>query len=240
VFLRSILFEIFLAIWGIIIPVIYSVVFIGVDSKHADKGALIWSKLIVWMLKYLCGIDYEVRGQENLPKEGGFIIACQHQSAWETMIMHLIFNRPVYAYKKELLKIPFYGWYLRKMSGIAVDREGGMKALKSLIQDSDNYLKKDRQIIIFPQGTRVPIGANDEDYPYQAGITAIYSKLKCKIIPAALNSGYFWNKNKFFKRKGKIILEFLPQIDPKTDKKDFITELSSKINQKSKELSSNL
>ncbi len=176
--------------------------FIGAGSKMADKGALIWSKLVVIVLKYLCGIDYEVRGQENLPKDGGFIVACQHQSAWETMIMHLVFNRPVYAYKKELLKIPFYGWFLKRMSGIAIDRKGGAKALKSLIKDSEKYLNNNRQIIIFPQGTRVPVGASDADYPYQAGITAIYSKLKCKIVPAALNSGYFWNKNKFLKKKG--------------------------------------
>ncbi len=234
--IRSIIFEIFITLWGMVIPIIYSSVFITGNSKHADDGALAWSKFAAWVLRKVCGIDYEVRGLENLPQEGGFIVACKHQSMWETMIMHLVFKHPVYAYKKELLKVPFYGWFLKRMSGISIDREGGAKALKNLIKKSKEYLKNGQKIIIFPQGTRVPIDSSVKDYPYQAGITALYSQLKAPIIPAALNSGKHWSKSKTYKKSGTIILEFLPPIDPKTNKKDFLPLLEKVIEKKSKEL----
>lgn len=234
--IRSIIFEIFIALWGMIIPIIYSGAFLTGSSKHADKGALSWSRFVAYVLKKVCKIDYEVRGLENLPKEGGFIVACEHQSMWETMIMHLIFKHPVYAYKKELLKIPFYGWFLGKMSGIAIDRKGGAKALKDLIKDSKKYLEDDRKVIIFPQGTRVPFGKN-KDYPYQPGITALYSQLNFPIIPASLNSGKYWSKSKTFKKSGTIILEFLPPIDTKTNRKEFLPLLEKTITKKSAQLS---
>lgn len=234
--IRSIIFEIFITLWGMIIPILYGDVFISGSRKRADNGALAWSRFASFVLKKLCGIDYEVRGLENLPKEGGFIVACKHQSMWETMIMHLVFKHPAYAYKKELLKIPFYGWFLKHMSGIAIDRKGGAKALKSLLSDSKKYLENGQVIILFPQGTRVPVGASTDKYPYQPGIAALYSQLKCPIIPAALNSGKFWNKSKTFKRSGKIILEFLPQIDPNTDRKNFLPKLEEAIEKKSEEL----
>ncbi len=177
-----------------------------------------------------------IRGRENLPKEGGFIIACKHQSMWETYIMHLVFNRPVYAYKKELLKVPFYGWFVAKMSGIVVDRKGGAKALKNLLSDAKAYLAKNQTIIIFPQGTRAPIDSDAKDYPYQAGIVALYSALNTKIIPAALNSGIYWNKKGLTGKEGTIILEFLPAIESGLDKKDFLLKLENAIENKSKEL----
>lgn len=219
-----------------LIPIFYSDVFITNSRKRADNGALAWSRFVAYVLKKLCGIDYEVRGLENLPKEGGFIVACKHQSMWETMIMHLIFKHPAYAYKKELLNIPFYGWFLRRMSGIAIDRKGGAKALKLLLSQSKEYIDKGQVIVIFPQGTRVPVGASCEKYPYQPGIAALYSQLKCPIIPAALNSGVFWNKSKTYKKSGKIILEFLPAIDPNTDRKEFLPKLEEVIEKRSFEL----
>ena len=202
----SLLFWLFINAWGAIIPILYFHVFITKNRKMADHGAKVWAVVGLWMLKKLCKIEHEFVGLEKLPKEA-CIVACKHQSMWETIVMHLVFHHPVYAFKKELLKIPFYGWYLRIMSGITIDRSGGASALKDLIKQTKKYLANNQSVILFPQGTRVPLGGTTKDFPYQAGVAALYLSCGVKVVPAALNSGAFWEKNKILKKPGKIILE---------------------------------
>ena len=233
-FSKSVIFTIFICLWGAIIPILYSFTFITRDSKIADHGAKTWARFSLWMLKKLCGVDYKVLGLDKIPQEA-CVIACKHQSMWETIVMHLVMNRPVYAYKKELLKIPFYGWYLTIMSGITVDRKGGAGALKSLIKQGKKYLGNGQNIVIFPQGTRTPIGASVKDYPYQSGIAALYLSCNVKVVPAALNSGIYWSKNGN-KQKGTIILEFLDPISPGLSKKDFLIELENKTESASEKI----
>jgi 1-acyl-sn-glycerol-3-phosphate acyltransferase len=225
--LKSIIFTILLCLWGAIVPVLYSFAFITRSSKTADHGAKVWAQFSLWMLKKICGIDHKILGLEKLPKEP-CIIACQHQSMWETIVMHLIVKRPVYAYKTELLKIPFYGWYLTIMSGIKVDRKGGASALKSLIKQAKKYLSCGQTVIIFPQGTRTPLNANTKDYPYQSGIAALYLSCGVKVAPATLNSGKFWPR-KGSKLSGTIVLEFLDPIETGLDKKTFMYTLENTI-----------
>ena len=236
-FFRSLIFSIFVNAWGAIIPIIYLIpALISRDEKIADGGAKIWSKGVFWMLKKLCKIDYKIIGAENILKEP-CIYACKHQSMWETVIMHLIINRPVYAYKKELELIPFYGWFFKVMSGIRVDRKGGMKSLKSVINQAKKYLSKGQSVVIFPQGTRVPVGESVEKYPYQAGITALYNACDAKIVPVALNSGLFWPKGQILKNSGTVIIEFLPAIELGLNKEKFNQKLVSSIEEKSAKLS---
>lgn len=201
----------------------------------ADHGAKMWALGCVWMLDKICGITYEFRGLENLPKEP-CIIACKHQSMWETIVMHLVRRHPAYIYKKELQKIPFYGWYLKVMSGVKLDRKGGASALKSLIKQCKEYLSNGQSIVIFPQGTRVPVGGTVEKYPYQAGIAALYLSCNVKVVPAALNSGVYWPKHKIKKNPGKIILEFLPAIEPGLKKDEFLKKLEEATERRSDEL----
>jgi len=234
-FISSFLFWLFINIWGIIIPVVYFPAFIFKSAKLADHGAKVWAVVGLWVLKKLCKIEHQFVGLENLPKEP-CIVACKHQSMWETIVMHLVFRRPVYAFKKELLKIPFYGWFLTAMSGITVDRNGGASALKDLIKQSKKYLAQNQSIILFPQGTRVPVGGLCEKYPYQAGIAALYASCGAKVVPAALNSGVFWPKGKISKKPGKIILEFLPAIESGLSRQEFMSKLESAIEKKSAEL----
>ena len=233
--IASITFTILICLWGAIIPILYSFAFITRSSKTADHGAKVWAQFGLWMLKKICKIDHQVLGLEKLPKEP-CIIACKHQSMWETVVMHLVFNRPVYAFKKELLKIPFYGWYLTIMSGITVDRKGGASALKSLIKQSKAYLAKGQSIIIFPQGTRTSLGDSSGKYPYQAGIAALYLSCGVKVVPAALNSGKFWPKQIKDKASGRITLEFLDPIEPGLTKQEFMARLENAIESKSAEL----
>lgn len=234
-FIRSLIFDIFICIWGMIVPIAYSKAIFTKDSVLADRGAKSWARFSLWVLDKLCGIKYEVRGLENLPKENGFIVGCKHQSMWETIVMHLVFNRPVYTWKKELLKIPFYGWFIAVMSGITIDRQGGAKALKNLLNQSKQYVEKKQNIILFPQGTRTPVGASAADYPYQAGVVALYNSLKVPVVPTALNSGVYWNKTGS-KKPGTIILEFLPVIAPGLPKEEFLEKLQTAIEVKSAEL----
>ena len=234
--ITSLLFSILLNLWGMIIPILYLPVFITKNTKMADHGAKIWSQFSLLMLRKICRIDHRIIGLEKLPKNEAFIVACKHQSAWETIIMHLIFNAPAYSYKKELLKIPFYGWYLKIMTGIAIDRKGGTKALKDLLIQSKACLLENHNIIIFPQGTRVPVKAGTDKYPYMAGIAALYNSCNVKIVPAALNSGIFWDRKKILKKPGTIILEFLDPIEPGLPKKEFMKLLEEKIESRSSEL----
>ena len=235
-FFRSLIFSIFVNAWGAIIPIIYlAPAFLSRDKKIADRGAKIWSIGVFWMLKKLCKIDYKIIGSENILKEP-CIYASKHQSMWETVIMHLIIDRPVYAYKKELELIPFYGWFIKFMSGIKVDRKGGAKSLKSVINQAKKYLAKGQSVVIFPQGTRVPVDGSIEKYPYQAGITALYNSCDVKIVPVALNSGFFWPKGKIMKKSGTITIEFLPAIECGLRKEEFNRKLISLIEEKSKNL----
>ena len=235
-FFCSLIFSIFVNAWGAIIPIIYLVpAFLSRDKKIADRGAKIWSIGVFWMLKKLCKIDYKIIGKENISKTP-CIYACKHQSMWETVVMHLIIDRPVYAYKKELELIPFYGWFVKFMSGIKVDRKGGAKSLKSVINQAKKYLAKGQSVVIFPQGTRVPVDGSIQKYPYQAGITALYNSCDVKIVPVALNSGFFWPKGKIMKKSGTITIEFLPAIECGLRKEDFNRKLISLIEEKSKNL----
>ncbi|OFW81248.1 MAG: hypothetical protein A2887_04815 [Alphaproteobacteria bacterium RIFCSPLOWO2_01_FULL_40_26] len=233
----SLLFWLFINAWGAIIPIIYFPIFITRSRKLADHGAKVWAVFALWVLKKLCRIDHKIVGLDKLPKEP-CIIACKHQSMWETIVMHLIVKRPVYVYKKELEKIPFYGWFLKIMSGIKLNRKGGTSALKSLIRQAKEYLAEGQTIVIFPQGTRVPPSTSTKEYPYQAGITALYLACNVKVIPAALNSGKFWKKHKLVKTSGTITLEFMDAIMPGLSKQEFNKKLEEAIEKRSAELSS--
>lgn len=128
--------------------------------------------------------------------------------------------------------MPFYGWYLTLMSVIKIDRKGGASALKSLIKQSKTFLAQGHNIVLFPQGTRTPIGASTKDYPYQSGIAALYLSCGVKVVPMALNSGQFWPKKGIQKKKGTIVLEVLSPIEAGLTKKDFMMELENKIEAK--------
>ncbi len=237
--ITSLLFWIFINLWGTIVPILYFPAFIFRSSRIADHGALVWSKFLFWMLKKLCGVDYKIIGLEKLPNKP-VIIACKHQSMWETIVMHLVFHRPAYAFKKELLKIPFYGWYVKIMSGIKVDRQGGASALKDLIKQTKKYLSEGHNIIIFPQGTRVPLEKKSDEYPYQAGIAAMYLSAKATVVPAALNSGVFWKRNNMIKKSGTITLEFLDPIEPGLNKQEFLKKLEEVVEEKSEKLAKDI
>ena len=136
--------------------------------------------------------------------------------------------------KKELLYIPIFGQGLRATNHIPIDRKAGVSSIKKAVSlAKEKIFKKNKKVIIFPQGTRVPVGKSTEEYPYKVGFVAIIKELKIDIVPLALNTGCFWAKGQFVKNEGKIILRFLPKIEykdiEKLDKKEIIKKMENII-----------
>ena len=194
-------------------------------NGNVAPGIQHWIDGTLWLLEHVVGITYELRGAEHLPA-GPAIIASKHQSAWDTMMFHRFVRLPAYVIKKELMRIPLYGAYTRMSGSIVVDRAGGARALKDLVRDCRAALDANRQIIIFPEGTRTAPG---ERQPYQAGVAAVYHQLAVAVVPVALNSGLYWGRRSFVKHPGRILVEFLPAIPPGLDRKQFLATLEERI-----------
>ena len=128
--------------------------------------------------------------------------------------------------KSELSHIPFWGWYMKKSGHILIDRSGGAQSIRAMIGKASEFMANGRSIIIFPEGTRIPPGQIGKFHP---GVAAIYSQLNTTVVPVAVNSGLFWPRREFLKKTGKIIIEFLPPIEPGMDRKLFMLELQSRI-----------
>jgi len=192
-----------------------------------QRAVKAWAWSQHWALKALVGLDFELRGRENI-LPGGAIYASKHQSAWDTYVFYLLFSDPSYIMKKELMQIPVWGWMARKCAAISVDREGGAGALKALVRDVKDRLGAGRQVIIFPEGTRTEPGAR---LPYHPGIAALYSQCDAPVVPVALNSGLFWGRRSFRKQPGIITVEFLPPIPAGLKRRDFMQALETSIEQ---------
>jgi len=184
-----------------------------------------WSQVIQFGMRWILGLTYEIRGLENVP-QGPVLIAAKHQSVWDTTIFHILFDEPAYVMKKELMSIPLWGWYAKKCGSVPVDRSAGASALRTMLRGVAGALKAGRPVIIFPEGTRTAPGSKA---PYHPGVAAIYTQTGVTVVPAALNSGMFWGRHSFIKKPGHIILEFLPPLPPKLDRRTFLAELETRI-----------
>jgi len=188
-------------------------------------GLKAWAAGTMWALKHIAGLSWEVKGQENLP-DRPCIFACKHQSAWETGIFYLLLNDPSYILKKELLSIPFFGWYIARGGAIAIDRKAGARALKLMISGTKKRLARGQNVVIFPEGTRAAPG---KPGTYHPGIAALYKGVDAPVVPVALNSGLFWQRRSFLKRPGRITLEFLPPVEPGQDRRAFMGDLQTRM-----------
>ncbi len=191
-------------------------------SRAATK---VWARTILWLLARIVGLRYEVRG-DVAALSRPCVVAPKHQSAWDTIVFFALCDDAVYVLKRELMLIPFYGWNARKLGMIGLDRGGAGAALRGLIRAAKAAVAAGRQVVLFPQGTRVAPGAAA---PYQPGIAALYGQVEAPVIPVALNSGLFWGRRSFIKRPGTIVLEVLPPIPPGLDRKAFMARLEQAI-----------
>lgn len=159
-----------------------------------------WAYLCLEWLKVTCKLTWQVEGLENIPKEAG-VILCKHQSAWETISLQLIFPKQSQVLKKELLWIPFFGWGLASLNPIAIDRSSGIKSLKTVLKKGENRVLDGWWVLIFPEGTRIPVG---EQGKYKQTGAALACSLHCPLIPVAHNAGVFWPRKSLKKNSGTI------------------------------------
>ena len=185
----------------------------------------VYLALVFGGLKLICGIRYEVRGREHLPR-GGALIASKHQSMFETLAFWSILDDPAIILKKELAYLPFFGWYAMKLKNIKVDRSAGAKALRNMLKQASQRAEEGRQVVIFPQGTRLEPGERED---YKPGVVGLYKAMKTPCVPVALNSGLYWPPHGFVRKPGVIIVQFLPAIEPGLSKDAFMAELQTRI-----------
>ena len=190
---------------------------IVLPRRHFMRLIVYYMRLMHIIERYVLGLDYEVRGRENLPETGSFLVAAKHFSAYETMKLHLLLDDPAVILKKELIQIPLWGWYARKADMIAVDRANREQALKSITTGAQRIKRQGRPIVIFPQGTRIRLTDDTSTKPYRTGLRRMYEATRLPVVPLALNSGIFWPRNAFLKRPGTVIFEFGPPIEPGLD-----------------------
>jgi 1-acyl-sn-glycerol-3-phosphate acyltransferase len=174
------------------------------------RNIAIWTGMMVWGLKKICLVDYQVTGLENIPKDRVGIIMSKHQSTWETFYINYLFNSPAIILKKQLLYVPFFGWGLATIEPIAINRNAKATAMEQIITQGQKCLDDDRWILIFPEGTRIPVG---EIGQYRAGGARLATKTHAPILPIAHNAGYFWAKRRFIKRPGTLQVVIGPLIE---------------------------
>jgi 1-acyl-sn-glycerol-3-phosphate acyltransferase len=169
----------------------------------------LWSRGVVWLARWICGIRWRVEGLEHLPARPAVILA-KHQSAWETLAFQVIFPPQVYLLKRELLWIPFFGWGLAAMSPIAIDRSRGRAALRQLAARGAERLAQGFWIVVFPEGTRTAPGRRRK---YQLGGAWLAARTHAPVVPVAHNAGLRWPRNGFVKRPGLVTVRIGPAID---------------------------
>ena len=181
----------------------------------------LWCHAVLWGLRAFAGLDYVVRGE--VPADGT-LIASKHMSMWDTLALYVSLNQPLFVLKRELLNIPFYGWFVRKSGMIAINREGHASALRRMAAAVRAAIEDGHAVIIFPEGTRRKPGAEPA---YKPGVAGLYGQLELACVPVALNSGLYWQG--FTKRPGTIVLEFLPAIPPGLGRREFMATLEQRI-----------
>jgi len=170
-----------------------------------------WNFFVIWAAKFVAGLNYDVRGLENLPK-GPAILLSKHQSAWETIFYICIMPRPlVYVFKKALGYIPFFGWGILLLRMIPIDRSKGRDAFDSILARGKIRLRDGQWIMMFPEGTRAPVGGKER---YKVGGARLAVATGTPVVPIAVNSGEYWPKNSFLKRPGTITVSIGKPIAP--------------------------
>jgi len=224
IWLRSGLYHFLFIAWTLILAILYLPLLAG-PPIGVQRAARFWVKGAHFLQRIVLGLSWELRGREHIPN-GAAVFAAKHQSAWETLVFHAVLADPVFVLKRELLRLPFIGWYLSASGQIAIDRAAGMKALAAMARAARGALDAGRQVIVFPEGHRQPPGVTGT---YLPGVAILYGEGGAPIIPVALNSGLFWGRNAFLRRPGRIVMEILPPMPPGIDRRSFVNELRARI-----------
>lgn len=185
--------------------------------------ARFWAKVSLVLLRVVAGVKIEVRGRDKIPK-GPLLVASKHQSAWETFALITLFDNPLFIVKRELEWIPVFGWLMIKGRMVPVDRSAGVQALNAMAARARIELADNRQLIIFPEGTRRPAGAEPR---YKHGVAHLYAEGNVPCLPIALNSGLFWPRRTIRRFPGTVLVEILDPIQPGLPKDEFFEHLKT-------------
>lgn len=229
--LRSLLFVAWLYLAIALFAVLLSPTLLG---PHRLAMAVIkaWARFVLFGLRWIAGVRVEFRGLEHRPA-GGALVASKHQSMLDIIIPFVVLPDPCLIMKKELMVLPFFGWFAWKTKMIAVDRSAHAKALKDMVKLARLRFAEGRQILIFPEGTRGLPGAEPD---YKPGIAALYRDLGCPCVPMATNSGQHWHAHGFRRTPGTVVYEFLPAIPAGLKRAEFMAELEARIETRSNAL----
>ena len=224
--IRSLIFNIFLYV-GLITIFILAIPTLVLPSKFTIFFGRLSAKYIVLILRIILNTKVIFHGTENLKKVDSYFVASAHQSMFETFALQIPLDGPIFILKKELLNIPLFGWYLRKIGSIAIVRETTTKEnLNFFDKVKEEVEKSKRPLLIFPQGTRVKL---EDQPPFKKGVGRIYKALNLPCIPVAHNTGKVWPKNSFLKYPGNIHISFLEPILSGKDNEEFVKDIENKI-----------
>lgn len=221
--LRSLLFVALFYLWSATVAILITPLLLA-PRTWILRALDFWSRGVIALLR-ICDIRVEVRGLEHLPK-GKALVAPKHQCMFDVFAQFAWLPDSCFVLKKELMWIPFFGWYAQKARMIVVDREAQAAALKKLVRDTEDRLTEDRQLVIFPEGTR---GAPGVRGSYKPGIAALYRELNLPVHPVATNSGVHWPKHGFLRKPGLIVFEYLEPIPPGLKRAEFMRTLEDRI-----------
>lgn len=224
IFLRSLIFNVLFYI------VLVGLIIAGIPTFVMPRWGILgiartWARCSIWLMRVICNTKVEYRGIDKIPK-GPLIVAAKHQSIWETFALLQFFEEPLYILKRELKWIPVFGWYLAKADMIGVNRGAGGRTLLEMARAAHDEVQRGRQLIIFPEGTRRPVGAEPR---YKYGVGQIYVDCEASCLPVALNSGLFWPRRTFMRYPGTIVVEFLDVLPPGLTRDEFLAQVSSAI-----------
>ena len=208
---------------NLIVRMIVALPTIALPSVFILRVLRAYARSSLWLLRVVCGVNVEWRGRDKLP-QGAYIVACKHQSAWETFALFMVLPNPTFVLKRELMWIPLFGWLATKSGMIPIDRGARATALARMTARARQKIADGRQIVIFPEGTRRPPGAEPH---YLPGVAHIYTETGIPCVPVALNSGLFWPRRTLRRYPGTVLVEILDPIAPGLERRAFQKELQS-------------
>jgi 1-acyl-sn-glycerol-3-phosphate acyltransferase len=225
IWIRSILFNVaFYVVTAVML--IGSLPVFAFGSEAAGMNVVRnWARACLWLHETIAGVRFEVRGREYMP-HGAALVAAKHQSSFETIAFFPMLSNMTVVMKQSIRHLPLFGPYTVKTGMIHVDRDGGAAALRALSARAREEIAKNREIVVFPEGTRRPVDAPPD---YQGGIGLLYRSLNVPVVPVALNSGLYWPRRSLLHYPGTIVIEFLPPIPAGLDTRTFLTRLQDAI-----------
>ena len=232
--LRSLIFNLFLYL-GIVVVFLIAIPTLLLPPKFTLLFGKFLGYYVVFVVRIFLNTKVEFKGTENIPKNEKYFVASAHQSMFETFALQSVLDYPVFILKKELLKIPLFGQYLKKIKSIEIIRDTTTKENLNFFDKVAKIVKNEnRPLLIFPQGTRIKV---EDRVPFKKGVGRIYEALNVSCVPIALNSGKVWPKNGIIKYPGKITVSFLEPIKPGLNRDEFIKNLEIKIYDEIKNIS---